>query len=888
MYRVLPKASGATWLAVTALAALLAAAPACAPRKVVSPQATALPPVAQDPRETGENLGRWPGFRGPDCSGIAPGGNPPVRFGPAKNLRWKAAVPGRGNSSPVVWDDYVLLTSALEQFDPPPLVVLCYDRTSGRQLWQAPAGQARGRTHPKNGYASASVATDGQRIFAFFGAAGLFCFDFNGQLQWQADLGDLDHQWGLAASPVLFDRLVIQLCDSQRESYLAAFDKTTGQQVWRTERPSSGCWSTPVLVSAERDEKTQRSSPPGNQPRPALVEARRELVVNGAQTRGKDGQLLIAYDPRDGRELWRAGGTTELVTPVPLCAAGMVFSISGRNGPIMALRPGGSGNVTDSHLVWKLSRSGPYIPSGLVYRNRLYVIDDGGRLTCYNAGNGELLWSQRLHGPYTASLVAAAGRIYALSEHGTVDVVAAGDRFELLAENELGARCLATPAIAEDELFIRSEDTLYCFAEQAETTAPESTQPVSTAPESTRPVSTTPASGTPEAGAPEPRPNENAGLAGPQDETCARDQAEATAAAGDGPVPTARSWPLARGDRQATGVAQSSLPPKLELLWTFTTKRGGFEATAVIADGTVFVGSLDGNFYALDLASGQKQWEFSTEVGFTAAAAVYRGRVYVGDADGIFYCLDAQSGRKLWRFQSDAEINSGANFHADRVLFGSQDTFLYCLEAESGRLVWKYENADQIRCFPAIAGEFTFVAGCDGRLHIIRLADGQEVGHVDLQAPTGSAPACLGEMVFVGTEGNMFFGIDWPKRKVRWHYENAERPWPFRSSAAVTDRLVIVGSQDKLVHAFQPLSGQEVWSFATKGRVDSSPVVVGDRVFVGSLDGRLYALELASGRELWHFEAGGGILASPAVAGGRLVIGTDNGQLYCFGAKDPE
>ncbi len=868
MNSALPRASRGTRWGLVVLSALLAVTLGCAPQKLVSPQATALPLLAEDPRETGENLGRWPGFRGPDCAGIAPGGNPPVHFGPAENLRWKTPVPGRGNSSPVVWDNYVLLTSALEQLDPPRLVVLCYDRASGRQLWQAPAGQACARTHPKNGHASASVATDGQRVFAFFGPCGLFCYDFYGQLQWQADLGDLEHQWGLAASPVLFDHLVIQLCDSQHESYLAAFDKTTGQRVWRTERPSSGCWSTPVLVTT-----TQGDQAPHN-------ETRVELIVNGAQPRGEEGQLLMAYDPRDGRELWRASGTTELVTPVPLCAVGMVFSLSGRNGPIMALRPGGSGDVSETHLVWRLSRGGPYIPSGLVYRNRLYVIDDAGRLTCYNAGNGELVWSQRLRGPYTASLVAAAGRIYALSEHGTVDVVAAGDRFELIAQNELDARCLATPAIAGEELFMRTEDTLYCFAGGPRRAAQETGSAKGASVEMSTANRGTLETAVAERGAAEGSTPKAAGPATSAAETTAVNQAEA-----GGPEATAQSWPLGRGDRRATGVARSSLPLRLEVLWTFRTERGGFEATAVIANQTVFVGALDGNFYALDLASGQKQWQFPTELGFTAAAAVRGGRVYVGDTDGTFYCLDAQSGRKLWHFQTDAEINSDANFHADRVLFGSQDMFLYCLEADSGHLVWKYESADQIRCFPAIAGDFAFVAGCDGRLHIIRLADGQEVGHVDLQAPTGSAPACLGEMVFVGTEGNMFFGIDWQNRSVRWHYENAERPRPFRSSAAVAERLVIVGSQDKLVHAFDFQSGREVWSFSTKGRVDSSPVVVGDRVFVGSLDGRLYALDLASGRELWHFEAGGGIIASPAVADRRLVIGTDNGELYCFGAK---
>jgi outer membrane protein assembly factor BamB len=402
--------------------------------------------LAQDALEDGLDAGRWPGWRGRNGSGIASAGSPAIHFSANEGYRWKVPVPGRGNSSPVVCSDRVFLTTQLDGTDPPSLAVLAFDRGDGRLLWQAEAGRARGRTHNKNGHASATVATDGERVFAFFGSTGLFCYDLYGQPQWRAELGDLSHKWGTAASPILVGDLVIQLCDSEAESYLAAFDKRNGSEVWRTPRASYGCWSTPVLVEAG-----------------VGGEAGSELVVNGTASKSSDGRMVVAYDPHDGRPLWRVRGTTELVTPTTLVGDGLIYSASGRYGPVMAIRPGGSGDVTDTRVVWKLPRRGPYIPSGVVYRNRLYLLHDVRDVTCYNAGDGERIWTGRLGGRFTASLVAAAGRIYAVSEKGTVFVVAAGDSFQLLAKNEMNEDCLATPAIANGELFLRTENHLYCI-----------------------------------------------------------------------------------------------------------------------------------------------------------------------------------------------------------------------------------------------------------------------------------------------------------------------------------------------------------------------------------------------------------------------------------------
>lgn len=348
--------------------------------------------------------------------------------------------------------------------------------------------------------------------------------------------------------------------------------------------------------------------------------------------------------------------------------------------------------------------------------------------------------------------------------------------------------------------------------------------------------------------------------------------------------PAVGAWPVFRGDAVADGVAQSPLPERLEVLWKFSAKEHGFEATVAIDGGMVFAGCLDGNLYALSLADGKEIWKFHTELGFSAPASVRDGRVYVGDTDGKFYCFEAATGKPLWGAEASGEINSGANFYKNKVLFGSQDATLYCLDAADGTLAWKYTIGDQIRCSPTVVEGRAFLAGCDAKLHIIDLDKGEAVATVEIDAPTGSTPAARDSRVYFGTEGSSFFCIDWKEAKTAWTMRSPHN-MPFRSSAALTGEAVIFGGRDKQVYALDPLDGHELWKFATRSRVDSSPVVVGSRVFFGNSDGRLYALDHRSGKKVWEYEAGGDFTASPAVAAGRLVIGNTDGALYCFGAK---
>jgi len=353
------------------------------------------------------------------------------------------------------------------------------------------------------------------------------------------------------------------------------------------------------------------------------------------------------------------------------------------------------------------------------------------------------------------------------------------------------------------------------------------------------------------------------------------------------PPAPGKDWPLFRGDPLSSGVAHAALPAKLDQLWKFEVKGGAFESTAAIADGIVYIGDMDGTLFALDLAKGGPPiWSQKFESGFIASPAYRNGYLYLGDIDGKCCCIDAKTGKTKWSFPADAEVDSSANFWKDNVLFASQDRNLYCVNAADGKLVWKYAIEDQIRCTPTVVGDRAFVAGCDGKLHIIDLSKGEEAGNgVPIESPTGITPAVFGDHVFFGTEANVFFSVNWKEAKVAWKVEDKSSSQGYRSSPAVTDGLVVVGSRNRSVQAFNPVTGKELWTFPTKQAVESSPVIVGNRVFIGSADGRLYALSTKDGAELWQTQCSGGFTGSPAVVDGKLVIATDRGVVYCFGAK---
>ena len=347
---------------------------------------------------------------------------------------------------------------------------------------------------------------------------------------------------------------------------------------------------------------------------------------------------------------------------------------------------------------------------------------------------------------------------------------------------------------------------------------------------------------------------------------------------------TRPDWPMFRGNPQLTGVAGSPLPEKLDVRWRYELGEGTSSTAAIVA-GVVYVGADDGKFVALDLQSGKPKWEFQTTDAIQSSPTIVGGLVIFGDEAGVVHACDAQSGVERWSFKTDGRVISSASPKEDRLVFGSYDGGLYCLRIADGGLIWKYDVGERVHGTPAIADDFVLVAACDGNLHVVRLGDGAPVRKVALGSVSGAAAAVRGSRVFLGTYGEQVLALDWQAGQVLWRFEDPKRQFPFLSSAAVTDELVIVGGQDKRLRGLEADTGKERWQLAVKGKIDSSPVVVGQRVFVGSADGNLYGVELKSGKEFWRFEAGGAISASPAIGEGCLVVGTEEGVLYCFGEK---
>ena len=388
---------------------------------------------------TGEGAKYWPRWRGPSGQGQVPAGQYTDRWSPTASV-WRASVPGRGNSSPIVWGDRIFLTTGYGNGDR--LSMLAYSRADGKKLWETFIPQSGVEyVHYKNGFASATPTTDGQLVDASFGRHGLFAFDFNGKIAWQHKFGIIDNYHGPAGSPVLYKDRIFIFQDANpapgQTAFVGAFDKATGKPIWQTPRRESVGWGTAVVINTgERD----------------------ELIVS-SQYR------VAAYDPENGRELWTVRGNTYEVIPTPVVGHGLVFASSGRAGPTIAIKPGGTGDVTSTHVAWSSPRGSPFVPSGIVVGDLLYLINDmQSILTVYEAATGKLVYQDRLgtaiREGFSASPVHVNGKIFLTNDDGQTFVVEAGRTFKLLHVNELGEQTLASPALVDGTWYWRTASSL--------------------------------------------------------------------------------------------------------------------------------------------------------------------------------------------------------------------------------------------------------------------------------------------------------------------------------------------------------------------------------------------------------------------------------------------
>jgi len=397
------------------------------------------PPAVQMVGDTGEGAKYWARWRGPSGQGVVSGTGYPDSWSATENVKWKVPVPGEGNSSPIVWGDRVFVTTAYDSGRR--LSVVAFRRTDGMKLWETFAPE--GRTsygHYKNGHASATPATDGQRVYASFGTRGLLALDMNGKQVWYRDLGPMDAYHGTAGSPLLYKDRLILYQDQSRNSFIAAFDTKTGKTLWSTPREADVGWGTPIAVHVVDHD---------------------EIIVNG--------QLKVqAYNPDTGAELWNCKGTTYEVIPTPVVGYGMVFCSSGRAGPTLAIRPGGKGDVTRTHLAWTSPRGSPFVPSPILYGEHLYMVNDmQSVVTSFEATTGKVMWQNRLGASrregFSASPVAVDGKVFFTNDEGETFVLKAGPTFELLRTNRIGEGTLATPALVDGRWYIRTNRNLFAI-----------------------------------------------------------------------------------------------------------------------------------------------------------------------------------------------------------------------------------------------------------------------------------------------------------------------------------------------------------------------------------------------------------------------------------------
>ena len=368
----------------------------------------------------------------------------------------------------------------------------------------------------------------------------------------------------------------------------------------------------------------------------------------------------------------------------------------------------------------------------------------------------------------------------------------------------------------------------------------------------------------------------------------------------------AADWPMARGGPDLRGLADGTLATPLALRWTFKTTNA-VKSSAAIAAGTVFIGSDDGNLYALDLASGAKRWAFKTDGRIEATPLVLDGTVYVGAADFKLHAIDAKTGTEKWSYATEDKILGGANWFrsrtgaaallppnagdrsvappgatgALRILVGSYDFKVHCVDAATGAKVWTFETSNYVNGTPAVAEGRVVFGGCDGNLHAVDAETGREIASIEAGAYIAGSPALVGPRAYAGHFGEEVLCADLPASNMIWRAKQPNAA--FFSSPAVTASQVLLGGRDKHLHAFDRETGRPLWSFAARGDIDSSPVVCGALVVVGSEDGRLYVLDVATGKLAWSYEIGKPIPGSPAVADGVVVVGSEDGTVYAFG-----
>ena len=465
----------------------------CVPRRMIIDRSSWLPAgetVTRAPRKitltsharpssrSASAKGSWPSFRGPHASGIAEGQNLPDQWNgkTGQNILWHTPIPGLAHSSPIVWGNRVFVTSAIssdpkasfrpglygdgdasKDRSPHRWMIYALDKQNGKVLWERVAyeGEPLEKRHIKATYANSTPATDGRIVVAWFGSQGVYAYNVNGKFLWKVDLGRLDFgaydiptfEWGSASSPIIWKDLVILQCDTQTDSFIIALNANTGETVWKTDRDEISSWGTPTVATTSKGE---------------------ELIANASN-------FIRGYDPRTGKELWRLGRSSKITAPTPIFADDILVVVSGRGPerPIFVVKAGARGDLTlpdgktsSDTVVWSRTGRGSYMPTPLIYNGLLYVLGNNGTFDAYNLKTGEEIYRQRLPtvgSGFSASPVASDGKIYLSNEDGEILIVSAGEKFNHIATNSMGELLMATPALSDGVMYVRSAASVFAI-----------------------------------------------------------------------------------------------------------------------------------------------------------------------------------------------------------------------------------------------------------------------------------------------------------------------------------------------------------------------------------------------------------------------------------------
>jgi len=420
--------------------------------------------------------GNWPSFRGEYAGGVLDEQNLPDEWDAqsGKNIKWKTRIPGLAHSCPIVWEDKIIVTSAVSSLDSVSFEhglfgegnasidtsehkwnIYCLDKKSGQLIWERTAykGIPKDKRHTKATYANSTPATDGKFIISLFGSEGLYCYDMDGNFIWKRDLGKIDCgaydspelEWGPASSPIIYKYMVIVQADMQKGSFITACDLKTGKTIWKTERDELPSWGAPTVVQSKDHV---------------------ELVTNSSN-------FIYGYDPLTGEELWRLGGSSKITSPTPVYLDSLIIVCSGRRpeAPIFAIKTGAEGNISlqdeqtsNEFVIWSRVKRGPYMPTPLIYRGFVYVLNNYGNFDCYELLTGKEVYRNMLDhkgGGFSASPVAADGKIFCSSEDGEVFVVKTGPKLKLISKNDMGERLMASPVISDSMIYFRAEHHLF-------------------------------------------------------------------------------------------------------------------------------------------------------------------------------------------------------------------------------------------------------------------------------------------------------------------------------------------------------------------------------------------------------------------------------------------